>query len=80
MANTRLLIQKKIYKIYKKGKKKITINYALKWRKIKKKKTQNNPPSIPAAAVASRPSLSPPLITNLFSLPEPDELLRLSPL
>ena len=32
------------------------------------------------AAVASRPPLSPPLITDLFPFPEPGKLLRLNPL
>ena len=43
-------------------------------------KYQKNNPLVPAAAVVSRPSLFPPLITDFFSLPEPGKLLRLSPL
>ena len=43
-------------------------------------KHQKNNPLIPATAVASRPFLSPPLITNLFPFPKPGKLLHLSPL
>ena len=83
ITNTRLSIKIYIYIYiyiyikYKKGKKKEKkiVNYAPKWRK-----TPKNNLLIPAAAVASRPSLSPPLITDLLPLPEPRELLRLNPL
>ena len=78
MVITRLLIL--IKKIKRKKEKKNTIDYVPKWRKIKKKKTQNNPLLIPAAAVASRPSLSPLLIAEPLPYPEPGKLLRLSPL
>ena len=56
--------------------------YAPEWRRIKKKKkkTTKSNPLIPAAVVASRPPLSPPLITEFFPLPEPGKLLYLSPL
>ena len=56
------------------------VNCAPKWRKIQKNKKKNikNNPLVPAATVASRPPLSPPLIANLFSLLEPSELLHLS--
>ena len=47
--------------------------------KQKEKKHKNNP-LVPAAAVASRPPLFPSLIADLFPLPEPGKLLRLSPL
>ena len=58
--------KKKYIKRKKKGEKNI-VNCAPKWRKIKQKKinTKNNL-LVPAAAVASRPSLSPPLITDFF--------------
>ena len=81
MANTQLLILiKKNKNKNKKEKEKITIDYMPKWRRIKKKQYKITPLLIPAAAVASRPFLSPPLITEPFSRPKPDKLLRLNPL
>ena len=48
-------------------------------KKKKKKKNIKNNPLIPTAAVASHPSLSPPLIADFLPFPEPGELLRLNP-
>ena len=54
-----------------------------KYKKKKKKKKQKhkkNNSLIPAAAVVSRPSLSPSLIAEPFPCPEPGKLLRFNPL